>query len=352
LDTEKQTSDQYVAYGAGLRRSVKEHVEKTGAKRVLILTTPQQSDLGLEIAEALGSTAAGIFSKATMHTPTDVTEEAVMHLRDSDADAVLAAGGGSTIGLGKALALRVPLTQIALPTTYAGSECTPILGQTENGVKTTLTDPKLRPQVVLYDAELVATLPVGMTVTSALNAMAHAVEALYAKDRTEATDALSMEGLAAFKSALPAVLTDPSDLAARGATQKGAWACGTVLGQVGMSLHHKLCHTLGGTLNLPHADTHAIILPHAAAYNWPETRSELAPVAEMFDGEDAGTALWQFAKSLNAPLALKDLGVSESDLDHVADIAAQNPYWNPRDISRDGIRALLQRAWLGIEPQP
>lgn len=334
-----------------MRRRVRSHAADAGVERVLILTTPDQSDLGLELAETLGDRAAGIFSKATMHTPVSVTEEALAHLQDARADAVLAAGGGSTIGLGKALALRTPLTQIALPTTYAGSECTPILGQTENSVKTTLTDPKLRPGVVLYDSELVATLPAGMTTTSALNAMAHAVEALYAQDRTQQTDALALEGLSAFQAALPKVLENPHDLEARGETQKGAWACGTVLGQVGMALHHKLCHTLGGSFGLPHAETHAIVLPHAVAFNMAAAADALAPVVSIFGSSDPAKALWEFTKTVDAPLALRDLGLEAADLDRAADIAVQNPYWNPREVTRSGIRALLQRAWEGAPPR-
>lgn len=351
LDTTQFSTGQTVVFGAGRRGDVKELLQTAGHKRALVLTTPQQSDLGLEIAEALGPTAAGVFTKATMHTPTDVSEEALAHLKDAGADSVVSIGGGSTIGLGKALVLRADVEHLALPTTYAGSECTPILGQTENGVKTTMSDPKLRPEIVLYDPELVATLPAGMTVTSALNAMAHAVEALYAKDRTEAATALALEGIAAFQRALPAVMENPGDLDARQATQEGAWACGTVLGQVGMALHHKLCHTLGGSLNLPHAETHAIILPHATAFNQIAAAAELAPIAELFGGQEPGQALWDFAKSLNAPMALKDLRVAEKDLDRMADLATQNPYWNPREITKDGIRALLGRAWAGAAPQ-
>ncbi|MEM8571035.1 MAG: maleylacetate reductase [Pseudomonadota bacterium] len=351
MEFENLSSNQSVAFGAGLRHRARENVEASGCKRVLILTTPHQSELGLELAEALGPLAVGIFSKAAMHTPTDITDEALAHLNEAGADAVLSAGGGSTIGLGKALDLRADVFHIALPTTYAGSECTPILGQTEDGVKTTISDPKLRPDLVLYDAELVATLPVLMTITSALNAMAHAVEALYAKDRTDASTKLALEGLSAFQRSLPAVISDPSDLAAREATQKGAWACGTVLGQVGMALHHKLCHTLGGSLNLPHAETHAIILPHATAYNQPAASAQLATVAKMYGDEDAALGLWTFAKSLGAPMALKDLGVAEADLDRMAELATTNPYWNPREITKDGIRALLGRAWEGAAPQ-
>ena len=352
LDIAQFSTDQTVAFGAGLRRDVSERVRASGYERPLILTTPQQSDLALELAETLGSSAAGVFSKATMHTPTDVTVEALAHLRDVSADSVLSVGGGSTIGLGKALVLHSDVGHIALPTTYAGSECTPILGQTENGVKTTMSNPKLRPNIVLYDAELVATLPAAMTITSALNAMAHAVEALYAKDRTEATTQLALAGIAAFQKSLSAVVENPGDLSARQATQEGAWACGTVLGRVGMALHHKLCHTLGGSLNLPHAETHAIVLPHATAFNHPAAAAELAPVADLFDAKDPANALWDFAKSLNAPTALKDLGVEQADLDRVADLATKNPYSNPREITKDGIRALLGRAWEGAPPQP
>ena len=237
-----------------------------------------------------------------------------------------------------------------MPTTYAGSECTPILGQTENGVKTTLKDPKVLPGVVLYDPELVATLPVSMTVTSALNAMAHAVEALYAQDRTDETSALALAGIEAFQTSLSKVVTAPNDLQAREDTQRGAWACGAVLGRVGMALHHKLCHTLGGSFDLPHAETHAIVLPHAMAYNAVAVPEALAPVAALFDAEDPALAVWNFGRSLGAPLALKDIGLSEADLDKASDLATQNPYWNPRDVTRDGVRALLQRAWSGDRP--
>ncbi|ATG40607.1 maleylacetate reductase [Phaeobacter piscinae] len=350
FDTAKYGSDQAVIFEAGLHRALARHVSVLDANRVLVLTTPHQSDLGLELAAQLGAKAAGVFCRAAMHTPVEVTEEALAHLQDVGADTVLAAGGGSTIGLGKALALRSGVTQIALPTTYAGSECTPILGQTETGVKTTITDENLRPATVLYDPELVATLPVPLTVTSALNAMAHAVEALYAQDRNPLSTELALTGLRSFASALPRVLEDPAGLEARLTTQQAAWACGTVLGQVGMALHHKLCHTLGGSFGLPHAETHAIVLPHATAYNAAAVPDLLAPVTGIFGGADPATALWQFAKDHGAPMALRDFGLAEADLDRAADLAVQNPYWNPNEITRSGIRDLLARAWGGDAP--
>lgn len=352
LDISRYADDQTVAFGVGLRKDLGSHVQALGAERVLLLTTPQQSDLGLELAEQLGANAAGIFSRATMHTPVEVTEEALAHLKSVNADCVLAAGGGSTIGLCKALALRTEISQIALPTTYAGSECTPLLGQTESGIKTMQKDPRMRPDVVLYDPELVATLPLAMTVTSALNAIAHAIEALYAQDRTSTSDELALLGLEAFKAALPEVIKTPGNLKAREETQRGAWACGTVLGRVGMALHHKLCHTLGGSFDLPHAETHAILLPHAVAYNAAAVPDRLAAAAKIFGEDDPALGLWHFAKSLGAPMALADLGLQETDLKRAAELATKNPYWNPREVTHDGIHGLLQRAWSGEAPKP
>jgi maleylacetate reductase len=339
-----------VQFGPGLRHHLSDEVARLGCGRALVLSTPQQCDLALEACEVLGDRAAGIFSKAAMHTPVAVTEDALDHLRTSGADCILSIGGGSTIGLGKALALRTDLPQITVPTTYAGSEATPILGQTENGVKTTLSDPRVLPEVILYDPELVATLPIGMTVTSGLNAMAHAAEALYAPNRSTDSDALAMQGLAAFVDGLPQVITAPSNLEARQKTQKGAWACGTVLGQVGMGLHHKLCHTLGGAFDLPHAETHAIILPHAIAYNARAAASAVAPLADLLGGGPAGAALHRFSIELGAPVALREFGVMEADLDHAADLATAKPYPNPQPVTRRDIRQLLQAAWAGDAP--
>ena len=284
-----------VKFGPGARHSVADEIRALGTSRALVLSTPQQSETAMAFAEDLGELAAGVFTGAAMHTPVHVTEDAMAHVAEVQADCVVSLGGGSTTGLGKAIAYRTDLPQIVVPTTYAGSEATPILGQTEDGRKTTLTDPRVQPEVILYDAELVATLPVAMTVTSALNAIAHAAEALYARDRNPLSSVLATEGMRAFASALPKVINNPADLDARGETLYGAWLCGTVLGQVGMALHHKLCHTLGGSFDLPHAETHAIILPHAIAYNEAAAPDLLAPIADIFGGSSAGGALHRFA---------------------------------------------------------
>lgn len=345
--TQTSLNGQRVRFDVGVRHRVGEELDRLGAGAALVLSTPQQTASAEEVSAALGNKTKGVFAEATMHTPVDVTERAVEHLRISDADCLVSIGGGSTIGLGKAMSLRTGLPHITIPTTYAGSEATPILGQTEDGVKTTKSDAKILPAVILYDPELVATLPVNMTVTSALNAIAHSVEALYAQDRTPETTALALEGISAFATGLPEVIKAPGDLKARADTLRGAWACGTVLGMVGMALHHKLCHTLGGSLNLPHAETHAIILPHATSYNEVAVPDLLAPLVEIFDGDTPGQALWSFAKRMGAPLSLRDLGVTDSDIDKVVDIALRNPYWNPRDVTEEGLISILDAALLG-----
>ncbi|WP_439629338.1 maleylacetate reductase [Shinella sp.] len=343
------TSPSHIVFGAGKLDTVGDWLDRIGCRRALVLSTPHQKADAERLAETLGSRAVGVFAGAVMHTPVDVTETAMDVVRQTGADCVVSLGGGSTTGLGKAIAYRTDLPQIVIPTTYAGSEVTPILGQTEAGRKTTVRAVSILPEVVIYDPALTLGLPVGMSVTSGLNAMAHAVEALYAEDRNPVSSLMAIEGLSAFRRSLPQLVAEPRDAEARAEALYGAWLCGTVLGTVGMALHHKICHTLGGTFDTPHADTHAIMLPHTAAFNAVAVPDLLAPVANMFGGS-VGGGLWDFAKAAGAPLALKDLGLSEADLDRAAEIATQSPYRNPRTIDRPSIRALLQDAWEGRRP--
>lgn len=343
------TSPAHIVFGSGKAGTVGEWIDRIGCRRALVLSTPHQRADAEKLSETLGSRAAGIFAGAVMHTPVEVTERAMEIVRQTGADCVVSLGGGSTTGLGKAIAYRTDLPQIVIPTTYAGSEVTPILGQTEAGRKTTVRSAAILPEVVIYDPALTLGLPVGMSVTSGLNAMAHAIEALYAEDRNPVSSLMAAEGLRAFKRSLPAIVATPEDGEARAEALYGAWLCGTVLGTVGMALHHKICHTLGGTFDTPHADTHAIMLPHTAAFNAVAVPDLTAPVAEIFGGS-VGGGLWDFARAAGAPLALKDLGLSEKDLDLTAEIATQNPYRNPRPIDRPSIRALLQDAWEGRRP--
>jgi len=340
-----------VLFGDGKIAALAEEVSRLGLSRALVLSTPQQESQARGVADALGGLCAGLFAGAVMHTPVAVTEQALRVVRETGADGIVAFGGGSTIGLAKAIALRTDLPQIAVPTTYAGSEMTPILGETEGGRKVTQSTSKVLPEVVIYDVALTLSLPPMLSGTSGINAIAHAVEALYAQSRNPIISLIAAEGIGALARALPRIAETPGDVAARSDAQYGAWLCGTCLGAVGMALHHKLCHTLGGTFELPHAETHTIILPHALAYNAPAVPDAIKRLRQALGADDPAAALYDLAGVVGAARALRDLGMPEGGIDRAVDLALANPYWNPRPLERDGIRNLLKRAWAGEPPQ-
>lgn len=339
-----------VVFGSGTIAQVGAEVERLGHGKVLVLSTAHQQPEAEALAATLGPLSAGVFAGAAMHTPVEVTETALAAFKASGATAVVSLGGGSTTGLGKAIATRTGVDQIVIPTTYAGSEMTDILGETAGGQKTTRRDASIRPEVVIYDVDLTLSLPVAMTMTSGLNAIAHAVEALYAPDRNPVLEVMCCDALLAFKAGLPVLLSNPQDREARAQALYGAWFCSTALGYATMALHHKLAHVLGGSFNTPHAETHAILLPHTAGFNAVAVPDLLAPVAATFGGS-VGGGLWDFARAIGAPLRLADLGMTPADLDRAADLAVQNPYANPRPFDRAEIRGLLQGAFEGKRPE-
>jgi alcohol dehydrogenase class IV len=339
-----------VLFGAGRVAELAAEFAALGARRAMVLSTPAQREMAVGIAAPLGEAFGTAFSGAAMHTPVEVTERALAALREAGCDGLVAIGGGSTTGLAKALALRTGLPQVVIPTTYAGSEVTPILGQTEGGMKSTLRSLKVLPQVVIYDPDLTLGLPPALSATSGLNAVAHAVEALYARDANPVVSLMAEEGIRALGAALPAILAEPSDRAARAGALYGAWLCGTCLGTVGMALHHKLCHVLGGTFDLPHAETHAVILPHAAAYNAPAAPDALHRAARALGAEDAGPALYALAARLGAPCALRELGMPEDGIGTAVRLTLDSTYPNPRTPDVASLTALLRRAWAGEPP--
>ena len=340
-----------VVFGAGTRATVADELQRLRRERAFILSGPHGTAGTEALQKLLGGRAVGAFNGAAMHTPVAVTERALLQVQQRNADIVVALGGGSAIGLGKAIALRTDLPQIVIPTTYAGSEMTPILGQTADGKKTTIRDLKVLPEVVLYDPELTYSLPSSLSATSGMNAIAHAVEALYAKDRNPIISMMALDEIGALARALPVIAKAPRDERARADALYGAWLCGTVLGSVGMALHHKLCHVLGGSFDLPHAETHTVVLPHATSFNAEAVPDLLAPVADLLGAGGPGRGLYDLAKRIGAPTALKDLGLPQDALDRAADIAMEQPYWNPRAVTREGVRALLDDAWHGRRPQ-
>ena len=342
-----------VIFGAGSLRHLEREVEMLGARRALVLCTPEQIGIAQAVAQRLGAKAVGLFPRAAMHVPIETARAARDEARRLGADCAIAIGGGSTIGLGKAIALEEAagsLPVLAIPTTYAGSEMTSIYGITDAGVKKTGKDPRVLPRTVIYDAELTLSLPVGLSMTSGLNAIAHSAEGLYAQDGNPIMSLMAEEGIRALAIALPRIKSRPDDIEARAQAQYGAWLCGTVLGNVGMALHHKLCHTLGGTFNLPHAETHAVVLPHAIAYNAAAIPEALAALRRALGHEDPPRGLFELAVRLGAPSALSAIGMPEGGIERAAQLATQNPYWNPRPVEREAIAALLRRAWAGLSP--
>jgi maleylacetate reductase len=342
-----QSQPARVVFGRGTLAQLPAEAERLGLQRLLVLSTPEQAALGAQVQQLLGTRAAGVFAGATMHTPVDVTERALAVVKELAIDGVVSVGGGSTTGLGKAIALRTDLPQIVLPTTYAGSEMTPILGETQGGKKTTQRSPKVLPEVVVYDVDLTLSLPTQMSALSAFNAIAHAVEALYAPDRNPIVSLMAEEGVRAIVDALPRILSEPGDPSARADVLYGAWLCSSCLGAVTMGLHHKLCHTLGGLFDLPHAQTHAIVLPYALAYNASAIPEAMKHLGRAMKTDDPVGALLQLERDCGIPLALRDIGMPQDGIPRAVEQAMANPYGNPRPIEAEALGELLQRAWAG-----
>ena len=328
-----------------------DEARRLGLLRLLVVSGPRGADTAGTVADALGDACAGLHTEARMHVPAEVARRAVEVARAAGADGCVAVGGGSAIGLGKAIALRTGLPLIAVPSTYSGSEMTPVWGLTEDGAKRTGRDRSVLPRSVVYDPELTLSLPVALSVTSGVNAIAHAAEALYAPDASPLVSLMAEEGVRAMAGALPQVAEEPESLDARGRALYGAWLCGAALGATTMGLHHKLCHVLGGTFGLPHAETHTVVLPYALAHNAPAAPEAMTALGRALGTGDAPHALWELAGRLGAPRSLADLGLKETDLVVAAREATGQAYANPREITADGVLDVLRAAFAGERPR-
>jgi len=340
-----------VVFGEGAIAQLPAELERLGARRALVLSTPEQAAGVRAVAARLGARAAGVYDKAAMHVPLEIAEDARRVARERGADCCVTVGGGSTTGLGKAIALVSGLPIVAVPTTYAGSEMTPIYGLTEGGMKRTGRDARVLPKTVVYDPALTLTLPPELSAASGMNAIAHCVEALYAHDGNPIVSLMAEEGIRALAAALPVIVGKPSDMQARGEALYGAWLAGVSLGTAGMALHHKLCHTLGGSFNLPHAETHAIVLPHAARYNRDAAPEAMARIARALGAPDAPRGLYDLEAKLGLKMRLSEIGMRQADLERAARIATENPYPNPRPVEYRGVLALLRGAYEGRRPE-
>jgi alcohol dehydrogenase class IV len=288
--------------------------------------------------------------EVAQHVPVEVAQAAVAEALTADADVVVALGGGSATGLAKSIAKETGLPIVAVPTTYAGSEMTPIWGLTDEQGKTTGRDPLVLPRTVVYDPVLTVTLPPALTASSGMNALAHCVEALYAPDASPVTALLAEEGIRALARALPAAVAWPDDLAARSEALYGAWLAGWVLGTTSTGLHHKLAHVLGGVYRLPHGPVHSALLPYVAAFNAVAAPAALDRVAAALGATDAATGLYDLATTLGAPTSLAAVGLTADSVDDIVDTVVAADVVNPRPVEPAELRALLLAAHAGRRP--
>ncbi len=344
---------QRVVFGPGRRVEIVAEVDRLGAARVFQITDAAAASIGDELADLLGDRVVRRWGEAIQHVPEDLAARARAAATECGADAVVTIGGGSSTGLGKAIAASHGLPIVAVPTTYAGSEQTTIYGITGDRHKEVGRNPDVLPKTVIYDAELTLLLPTFVTGPSAFNALAHSVEALYAPGCNPVTTALALDGIRAIHRSLPTVMASPGDLAARSDLLYGAYLSGMALGATAAAFHHKICHVLGGAFNLVHADSHSVILPHAIAFNAPALPDEMARLAEALGvpGGDPAAALWDLAVASKVPTTLEALGLRRDDLAEAARRAcADVPPDNPRPFDEADLFGLLTRAFDGTRP--
>ena len=341
-----------IIFGAGTLNRLPQELDKLGYSRALVVATPNQAASGQEIVRLLGARAVGLFDQALMHVPAETLEQAMAEVKRLNADCCVSIGGGSTTGLGKALAFHLDLPNIVLPTSYAGSEMTNLWAVTQNNRKITRRDDVVVPTLTIYDPELTLTLPPAFAAASGMNAMAQAVANAAAEDANPISSVMALEGIRALSQSLPVVISEPDDMDARIEAMYGACLAAAALGTGSTGLHHRLCHTFGGTFNTPHAETHTILLPHGVAYNSAARPAATRRIAEAMGVSDAATGLFNLAENLGAPTALKDIGVKASDLDEAAAVALKAPLNNPEPVTRERLRALLENAYHGRPPRP
>lgn len=339
-----------VVFGVGSLDRLGDEIEKLGARRALVLATADQREQAEQVLTRLGPRGVAIFDKASPHVPIEIAHQARAEATRLGADCCVTVGGGSTTGLGKAIALAGEMPILAVPTTYAGSEMTNIWGITEDGIKKTGRDDRVRPRVVLYDPTLTLSLPAALSATSGMNAVAHAVEARYAPGINPIIALVCEEGVRAMAASLPRVVHNPKDIDARSDALYGAWLCAVSFSTMGMGLHHRLCHVLGGTYNLPHAETHTVVLPYAVAYNRQWAKEAMAAMSRALGTDDPVRGLYDLNRAIRAPKSLAEIGMKQGDLDRAAALTAEITYENPVKVTVAGVRRVLEEAFRGDPP--
>jgi maleylacetate reductase len=337
----------HVRFGCGARSLLAEECDRLGVARILLVCTPSGVDRYRDVGDGLGARRAATFAEAEPHCPEPVVQRCRAQWRTSGADGVVTVGGGSTIALGKILAAEEGAKFICVPTTYSGSEMTDIFGRKIGNEKRTARDLKCRPHTVIYDPELTLGLPRHETVTTGMNSVAHAVEALYPPTPNPVAFVLAREALGAHRDGLPGAVAHPTDLAARSRALYAGFLGGLLIGMTGIALHHRLCHVLGGLFDLPHGETNSVVLAHVVAYNAPAAPDAARVISEVFGDADPARAIDAFARRIGAPTSLREIGMPEEGIDLTVREALGRPGWNPRPLEEAGLRQLVRAAWEG-----
>ena len=337
-----------VLFGAGAVDRLADEVDRLGAGRVLLVAGRSRA---AHAAGRLGDRVAATWTGIVQHVPVATAEQARALAREAGADAVVCVGGGSAIGLAKAVALELGIPVVAVPTTYSGSELSTIYGLTEDGRKRTGRDARVLPAVVVYDPALTVSLPPEVTGPSGMNALAHCVEALYGRNANPVASAMAEAGIRALAAGLPVAVERPDDLDGRTESLRGAWLAGGALGSAGTGFHHQICHVLGGAFGLDHGGMNAVVLPHAVRYVTPAVPELMRLVAAGLGADDAATGCWELARRVRAPASLAELGMAEADLDRAAELCANHVSQTPRPSGAAELRALLGAAHAGVPPR-
>jgi maleylacetate reductase len=343
-----------VIFGRGSLARVPSEARILGS-RVMIISGSHEADATAAVSADLGDDLVARIPDVVQHVPVDVAARAIDAARDAEVGLLVSIGGGSATGLAKAVARDTGLPILAVPTTYAGSEMTPIWGQTDHGEKTTGRDPRVLPRLVVYDPVLSISMPADLTAASGMNALAHALESLYAPDATTRSSEVAEEAIRALADGLPKVVARPDDLDARTAALRGAWLAGWALGSTTMGLQHKLAHVLAGKYQLPHAGVHSALLPQVAAFNAPAVPVPFARAARAMGlggPDEVGAAMFELATQLRAPTSLAELGLDHDAVAGVAKIIGAAPVSNPRDYTEENVVVLMEQAYLGSKPLP
>jgi maleylacetate reductase len=350
LTFEHVTLGQRVLFGAGdAAANLAAEVSRLGAQRVMVIASDFETPMARTVAANIDVTLW--HHHVVMHVPLETAEKARAAAAGAGVDLLVCVGGGSTTGLAKAIALTSGIPIVAVPTTYAGSEATNVWGLTEASRKTTGVDDAVLPVTVIYDAALTLSLPVDLSVASGLNGMAHCIDSMWAPRVDPINQALGAEGIRALSRGLPLITEDPAGTEGREQALYGAYLSAVAFASAGSGLHHKICHVLGGTFNLPHAQTHATVLPYALAFNAPLAPDAEARIAAAFGTADALSGLQDLRKRLDAPKALADYGFTADGIaEAVAIILPAVPASNPRPATTENLTRLLEAALTGEDP--